>query len=216
MTSTLSAIGGGLRDVVSRRLIGLSLACLMGATAISVAGAWAALRYLLPLLPAGGGPLGWLAAALHWLAGAAIVLVAIALAPSVAMILGGLLFDAAAARVEAAIGAPPGRPPGVLEGVWISLRIAVPALVLNLIALPLVFVPVVHVAAFTLLNGYLLGREYYTLAALRSMSWPEARASRRSRRLSVLAIGMVASVLPLVAPLFGASAMTRLVARRAR
>jgi CysZ protein len=214
VTSTLSAITAGLRDLISRRLLGLSIVCFVGALAISVAGAWAALHYLVPLIPASEGPLGWLLHALQWLAGAAIVIVAVSFAPSVSMVLGGLLFDVAAARVEGELGVPAGRPAGILESVWISLRIAIPALVINVVTLPLVFVPVVHVPLFALLNGYLMGREYFTLAALRRMGWQEARTLRGQLWPSVLTVGLVATLIPLVAPLYGASAMTRLLAAR--
>ena len=98
--------------------------------------AWVLIHYLVPLLPTGGS-LGWLWAALHWLAGAGIVIAMIPLAPPVSMFVGGLLFDAAAGRVEDAIGAKKGRDPSILAGVGLALRIAIPALVLNLIALPL-------------------------------------------------------------------------------
>ncbi len=203
------AIGGALGDVFSSRLAGLSLACVVTAIAATAAAAWAAFRYLLPLIPDREGWIGWLLNAAEVLGGAGVVLLAIVLAPSVSMLVGGALFDIAAARVEKAIGASPGRMISVPQGILTGVRIAAPALALNLLAIPLYFVPVLNLVVFFGLNGYLMGREYFSLAAVRRMSWAEARAARRRAPISVFLIGLVASFLPFVAPLFGASAMTR-------
>jgi len=211
MTATVSAIREGLGDLISHRLLPLSAACLVGALAATVCASWAVLHWLVPLIPITDGPLGWILRALTWLAGAAIVVVAISLSPSISMVIGGALFDVAAGRVEDELGGGRGRSASFFEGLVVSARIAIPALVLNLLAMPLVFVPVVHVFVFVLINGWLMGREYFTLAALRRVGWEEARALRRRAWPSILAIGVVASVIPLVAPLFGASAMTRLL-----
>ena len=73
------------------------------------------------------------------------------------------------------------------------------------------FVPVVNLVWFLSLNGYLMGREYFSLAAVRRMAWAEARALRGRNGAAVFLVGLVCSLVPFVAPLVGASAMTRLV-----
>jgi CysZ protein len=211
IAATFSAIGNGLRDIVAPRLAGLTLLCLAAAVAATVALAWAAFRYLLPLIPEGEGWISWILNAADVLAGAVAVIVAIALAPAVSMMVGSALFDVAAARVERAIGAEPGRMVPIGEGLLNGVRIALPALALNLAALPLLFIPIVNIVAFLALNAHLMGREYFMLAAVRRMSWREARAFRRRAGLAPFIVGLVAAILPFVAPLYGASAMTRLI-----
>ncbi len=76
--------------------------------------------------------------------------------------------------------------------------------------------PVVNIVWFLGLNGYLMGREYFSLAAIRRMPWAEARRLRARNGLSVFLVGLVCSFIPFVAPLVGASAMTRLVQAKTR
>ena len=119
--------------------------------------------------------------------------------------------DAADAGSQKNVGLVEGRLVPPHEGLLNGLRIAWPALVLNLISLPLLLIPIVNLAWFLGLNGYLMGREYFSLTAIRRMSWAEARALRGRHGLSIFLVGLVCSIIPFVAPLVGASAMTRLV-----
>jgi len=88
-------------------------------------------------------------------------------------------------------------------------------LAVNFVALILLLVPGVNLIAFYAGNGYLLGREYFELAALRHLPAAEAKRLRKSNRptvfLSGLIIAGVASVpiLNLVTPLFATSFMVR-------
>jgi CysZ protein len=207
-----AAILGGLSDVFGRRLGWLTALNLGVAAAVTAALAWAGLRFLVPLIPEGTG---WLAHALNAgevVAGIAVVLLAVVLSPGVSMAVGGALFDIAAARVEKAVALPAGRLVPIHEGALNGLRIAGPALLLNLVSLPLMFVPVVNLGWFLLLNGFLMGREYFSLAAVRRMNWEQAKELRRRYGASVFFVGLFAALLPFVAPLFGAAAMTRLLA----
>lgn len=207
----LAAIGGGLKDVFGGKLGGLALLCFTVALAATIAVAWAAFRYLLPLIPDGQGWLAYVATAGEWLAGAGVVILSIVLAPTISMIAGGMLFDVAAAGVEKRVGLPEGRFVPLHQGALNGIRIAWLPLVLNIVSLPLLFVPVVNLIWFLALNGYLMGREYFSLAAVRRMSWAEARALRGRNAGAVFLVGFVAAIVPFVAPLFGASAMTRLI-----
>ena len=123
------------------------------------------------------------------------------------------MFDVAAERVEKTIypGDPPGKPVSIAAGLWKGVRIALPALALNVVSLPLLFVPVVNLVWFLALNGYLMGREYSALIATRHMDWEAAVGLRKRAPLAVLLVGVVCSIVPFIAPLLGASAMTRLV-----
>lgn len=193
----------------------LALLCFVLAFAATIGAAWLALRYLIPLIPEGEGVVGFLYTASEFVTGIGVVLLAIVLAPSVSMIAGGFLFDVAAERVEKAIGAPKGRNVPLHEALWNAARIAGPALLLNLISLPVFFIPGANAIWFLTLNGYLMGREFSMAAGVRRMSWRDAKALRKRNGFSVFLIGVVCSLIPFVAPLVGASAMTRLVHARA-
>jgi uncharacterized protein involved in cysteine biosynthesis len=97
------------------------------------------------------------------------------------------------------------------EGLWNGVRIALPALALKLLVITLSFIPVVNAETFYALNGFLMGREYATLTATRHMSYKDAVALRKRHGMSVFFVGLACSLVPFVAPLVGASAMTRLV-----
>jgi CysZ protein len=94
-----------------------------------------------------------------------------------------------------------------------GLRFAGLALLVNAVALILFFIPVVNIAAFFLANGYLLGREYFELAAGRFRPMPEAAAMRVANRGTIFIAGLLLAVLvavPIVnlfTPLFGVALM---------
>jgi uncharacterized protein involved in cysteine biosynthesis len=211
MTHAFTAILGGLKDVIFGRLTWLALINLIVAVTITVLLARAGLTYLVPLIPDSQGWLGYLTMAGSLAASVVVVVLAIALSPAISMVVGGVLFDFAAARVEKKIGAPQARNVPLTEGIWNGVRIAIPALLLNLIAIPLYFIPGVNALVFYGLNGFLMGREYSTITAARHMSYRDAVALRKRHGGMVFLVGLACSVIPFLAPLVGASAMTRLV-----
>jgi len=211
MTHAFTAILGGLKDVIFGRLTWLALINLIVAVTITVLLARAGLTYLVPLIPDSQGWLGYLTMAGSLAASVVVVVLAIALSPAISMVVGGVLFDFAAERVEKKIGAPKGRMVPIHEGVWNGIRIALPALLLNLIAIPFYFIPGVNAVVFYGLNGFLMGREYATITAARRMSYAEAVALRKRHGGAVFLVGLACSVIPFFAPLVGASAMTRLM-----
>jgi uncharacterized protein involved in cysteine biosynthesis len=211
VTQTTAAILGGLKDVIFGRLTWLALANLVVAATITVLLARAGLTYIVPLIPDGGGWLGYISMAGSMVASVIVIVLAVALSPAISMVVGGVLFDFAAERIEKKIGAPKGRMVPIQEGIWNGVRIALPALALNLIVIPLYFIPVVNAVTFYTLNGFLMGREYATITAARHMSYKEAVALRKRHGMSVFFVGLACSLVPFLAPLVGASAMTRLV-----
>jgi CysZ protein len=102
-----------------------------------------------------------------------------------------------------------------------ALRFAGLSVLVNLLALALLFAPGVNVLAFLGANAYLLGREYFELAAMRFRPPDEARAMRRRFALSVFLAGLFVAVfvsiplLNLCTPLFATALMTRVHKRLA-
>ena len=211
MGKALSAIALSLKDVIFGRLTLLAVINLVLAGVIAGSAVVGAIRYIAPLIPDGEGLIGFALDTAQFLVGAGAAVLAIALSPAASMFVGGFLFDFAAERVEKTIGAPAARKVSILGGLANGVRIAIPALLLNLLAAPFYLIPGVNAVVFYTLNGYLMGREYSMLAGTRQMPWREALKLRRSARFSVFLTGLACSVIPFIAPLIAASAMTRLM-----
>ena len=83
------------------------------------------------------------------------------------------------------------------------------------LALLLLLVPGVNLIAFFTANAYLLGREYFELAALRYRSVEEVRQLRRERALYLFLCGLPIAALVaipivnLLTPLFATAFMVR-------
>lgn len=111
----------------------------------------------------------------------------------------------------------PARPPSLLVTLLDTVRFFAILVAANIAALAiyLLFAPLAPVI-FYLVNGYLLGREYFQLVALRRMSLAEAKALRRAHRGRIWAMGVAMAVplsvplLNLVIPLIGVAAYTHL------
>ncbi|HVM81184.1 MAG TPA: EI24 domain-containing protein [Stellaceae bacterium] len=103
-----------------------------------------------------------------------------------------------------------------------GLRLLGLTIALNLLALPIyLLIPAINLLLFYLLNGYLLGREYFDLVALRRLDGVAAGALWRERRgrwlLAGTAIAALLSlpVVNLAAPLVAAALMLHLVTEAA-
>lgn len=155
-----------------------------------------------------------------WLAGAgAFTAMLFAFVPAAALAV-GFFIDPVADAVEAKHypDAPPQKPRPLSADLLIAAKTAGLALLLNIPLIPFYFLfpPLPAVV-----NGYLLGREYFTMAALRAMSPAEARSLRRRAALTIwiagalLAFIVTIPLLNLLAPVFGAGLMTH-VYNRAR
>jgi CysZ protein len=70
-----------------------------------------------------------------------------------------------------------------------ALRLALLALVLNLVALPFYLWPAINLLVYLGLNGYLVGREYFALVALRRVDEQAEKALWRRYRLRLILAG---------------------------
>lgn len=112
----------------------------------------------------------------------------------------GLFTDRVAARVESLHdpGLGPARAQGFGEILAHAAKLLGAGLVLNLLALPLYFVPGLNLLAFYAVNGLLLGREFFETAALRRLPPAEARRMRRENRFTIFAAGAAIAFLSTV------------------
>lgn len=137
------------------------------------------------------------------------------LIPPVSALVSGYYLDDAAELVEKSDYPDdlPGTPLSLGRSLIYGLRFAGLSLVINLFALLLFFIPGVNLAVFFIANGYLLGREYFEMAAARFRPMAEAEAMRLRNRVTVFGAGLVAAalvavpVLNLLTPLFGIALM---------
>jgi CysZ protein len=159
-----------------------------------------------------------------FLAGAGLFVLLAYLLPAISALVAGYFLDDVAEIVEVTDfpDEPAGRPLPLGRALLYGLRFAGLSLVVNLVALVLVFIPVVNIGAFFFANAYLLGREYFELAAGRFRPLEEASRMRVAHRGTVLLAGAMLAALVLVpvanllTPLFGVALMVHVHKRLSR
>lgn len=163
-------------------------------------------------------PYSWLTTTLTVLAGLGLIIgLAFAITP-VSFIVAGFFFDELAAIVEVEIDprCPPGASPPLGAVIRVAAKFAAVALLINLVALVLLFVPGLNAIVFFLANAYLLGRGYFEFAALRYRKIEDVAAMRRAHGLDIFVAGLFIAAIAavplanLLTPLFGAAFMVRL------
>lgn len=198
----------------------LTLALLVGAGAglVWLAGAVVPETVTLPWI----GEVTWPNALAAWGTGLAAVLLSVVLMVPVAAAVSGLFLDRVADAVEMRhyphLGPAPGA--GLLGSLADSLGFLVLVLVLNALALLVyLLLPVTIPFLFVLLNGWLLGREYFQMVALRRLSRAEARALRRRSSGQIWLAGILMTLplsvplVNLIVPVLGAATFTHLFHR---
>lgn len=110
---------------------------------------------------------------------------------------------------------PVGRPLPIAQSITLSVKFFGLVLLVNLVALFLLLVPGINLIAFFIANGYLLGREYFQLAAMRYRPIVEAQALRREHAVSIFLAGLAIAcvvlipILNLITPVFATALMVR-------
>ena len=196
-----------------RRTLGLSLAL----AALLLAVLWLGCGLVLAHSRVAG--IWWLDALIDVFGGVAALLLAWLLFPAMTMLILGFFLDGIVDTVESRRypGLGPVQRRTAAGGLAGALRLAALALLLNLIALPLYLVPPINLFIYYLLNGYLVGREYFELVALRRMERGAARAMWRRHRLRLVLAGVVVVFLlslPLInlaAPVMAAAFMLHVI-----
>ncbi|WVT75466.1 sulfate transporter family protein [Sinorhizobium chiapasense] len=179
---------------------------------------WLALPWIDTLMP--GTPVwaGWLTFVLGIFASLGLALaLALLLAPVTALIAGFFLDDVAEViETRDYPNEPKGRPLPLGEAIAGSAKFLGVVILGNLVALFLLLVPGVNLVAFFLVNGYLLGREFFEFAAMRHRAPVEARLFREKHRSTVFLAGLLLAaflavpVVNLLTPLFAAGLMVHL------
>ena len=165
--------------------------------------------------PAAHGPLavlGWIVAVAL---GVGLFAGAVLLMPAVTALVASFFADEIAALVERSHY--PGDPPGAALPPWLAttegVKTAALAVMVYLCALPFLLFAGAGAVLFFIATAWLLGREYFQLAAMRFHPLADAKALRRKHRATVLAAGLFIAgfvsipILNLATPLFGTALM---------
>jgi len=165
------------------------------------------------------GPLNWL---VDILGGTAVLVISWLIFPAVVTIVMGFFLDQIAGAVEA-MHYPdrgPARRSSIAETVAMTARLMAIAVLLNLLALPVyIMAPGLNFFVFVGINGYLFGREYFEVIALRRLDPIAARAARRRVAGRVFLAGVVIAGLfaipfvNLIAAVIATAFMVNLVAQ---
>jgi CysZ protein len=137
---------------------------------------------------------------------------------AITSLVAGVFVDDVADHVERAHY--PAERPGAALPVGLAMaegvKTAALTILVYLIALPFVFVAGAGLVAFFIATAWLLGREYFELAAMRFRSPTEAKAMRRQNAAAVFTAGLVIAafvsipIVNLATPLFGMAFMVHM------
>ena len=159
--------------------------------------------------------LGWLIAIVVWFG---VIVGAIFLMPAVTSLVAGFFSDEIAALVEREYypADPPGLPLPVMLATIEAVKAALIALLVYLCAVPFLIFAGVGALIFSFATAYILGRQYFELAAMRFHPVPEAKALRLAHRGTIFVAGMLIAgfvslpIINLATPLFGMAFMVHM------
>lgn len=220
--STLFKAFGQLSDPRVQRIIWLSIGLAFAVLLALAVGIWLAVSSL-DLASA-----GWLGQLIDLATGIGLVVVVWLLFPAAISATIGIFLEDIASAVEARHypGQPRPRQQSLRAAVWSGVAIALVALGLNILVLPLyvaaLFFPPLYLLVFYGLNGYLLGREYFEMVALRRLDSGAARTLRQNARWPIFWAGVIITLLltlpvvNLVASVVGTAYMTHVFERLRR
>ena len=188
----------------------------IGLALLLLAALWGVLQGILGYFIAGLSP--WLDTTIAIVAGLGMIVGAMFLIGPVSTLVAGVFLDDIAETVERNDypADAPGRALPVATAMIQALRFFGVVILANLGALLLLLVPGVNLIAFLVVNGYLLGREFFELAAQRLRPRDEVVEMRRANGGRIFVAGLIIAgfmAIPLVnlaTPLFATALMVHL------
>jgi CysZ protein len=226
----IDAAAKALSQILSppmRRILWRSVALALGLIAVVAVGLQRLISWLTTsgeqwagtvLGPSYNTPVDIFAWILSIAAALGIVIGAVFLMPAVTALVASIFVDDVADEVERA-HYPAERPGTALplsRALTEGIKTALLAVGLYLLAVPFFFLAGVGVFVFFFLAAYLLGREYFLLAAMRFRSIEEAKAFRKQHASTVFTAGCVIAafvsipIVNLATPLFGTAFMVHM------
>ena len=182
-----------LRQLPDPRLRNVLILAVLGALVL-LAGIWAAVFFTVSLhldMPwyLGGD---YTASILEGFVASILTLGTFFLFPPAVIAITGLFLEAVARAVEDKHypGLPAPRTQSIGEAVLESVKFALWVLLLNLLILPFLFAGPIYLVVYYTMNGFLLGREYFDVVALRRRNPGETKRLRRKHRVSLWVAGV--------------------------
>lgn len=211
----ISAIVKGIRqlsDPAAQKVVWMGI----GAAILTFAVLWAAIGTV--LAETALFETSWLEGIADFLGGALTLVLTWLLFPSVISAVIGLMLERIAGAVEARhyphLPAP--NDPPLADALIQAAKFLGVMIAMNLLLLPFLFIPPLFPFMFYGINGYLLGREFFELVALRRLAPEQARALRKQRGGAVIAVGvmfaflMTLPIINLLTPVVATAAMVHL------
>ncbi len=220
LTSFFRAVGQ-LSDPRFRKVLWVGIAL----TIALLVAAYAVLLYLLESLAGGGfladifGEVTWVGDLLGWASLALMIVLSVFLMVPVASAITSMFLDQVAAAVEDKHYShlPPVAPVPFYESFKDTLNFLGLLIAANIFALVLyIILPFAALFIFWGLNGFLLGREYYFIAAMRRVGRDGAKQRRRENFGKIWLAGCLMAVplsiplINLIIPILGAATFTHL------
>jgi uncharacterized protein involved in cysteine biosynthesis len=148
-------------------------------------------------------------------AGLGVIVGSILLMPAVTALVGSFFVDEIALAVERTHypAEPAGRPPPAIRSLIEGIKTALLAVLVYLVALPFLLFAGFGAVIFFLATAYLLGREYFELAAMRYHPIAEAKRLRQTHQGTVFVAGLLIAafvavpIVNLATPLFAMALM---------
>jgi CysZ protein len=148
-------------------------------------------------------------------AGLGILVGSVMLMPAVTALVGSFFVDDIALEVERTYypGEPPGTALPLMRAVIEGVKFALLAVLVYLIALPFLLFAGAGLVIFFVATAYLLGRQYFELAAMRFYPVAEAKALRKAHQSTVFTAGLFIAafvsipIVNLATPLFAMAMM---------
>jgi CysZ protein len=162
---------------------------------------------------------GWIETVIQLIGGLGLVIGSVFLVAPITSLIAGLYLDDIAGFVEKRHypADAPGNELTIPDAIVISLKFGLVVIGVNILVLFLLLLPGVNIVAFFVANGYLLGREYFELAALRHLPRAEVSRLRSANRGRVFLSGLLIAgmvlvpVVNLLTPLFATAFMVHTV-----
>jgi CysZ protein len=226
----LDAAVKALSQILSRPFRAILLKCAALALVVIVLIGIALQRLLVWLTTAGADwaegmlgvsahtPLAILAWILSIIAGLGIVVGSVFLMPAVTALVGSFFVDDIALEVERTRypGEPVGTPLPLARAAIEGIKTALLAVLIYLVAVPFLLFAGIGAVIFFLATAFLLGREYFELAAMRHRPVAEAKRLRKMHHGTVFVAGMFIAafvsipIVNLATPLFGMAFMVHM------
>jgi CysZ protein len=165
--------------------------------------------------------IGFIDTAIDYLGGIGATIIAWFLFPLLTPIIASLFCDITAKKIEQKDYAGKLQPikQSITANLISAILFTLKSLFLNILCLPFYFIPLLNIFIYYLLNSYLLGREFFEIAANRYIEPSAVNSLRRKNRFAVMSAGLMitfATNLPminLVAPIIAIVLMMHLFAR---